>query len=133
MTCRPIAHTDGDDFPRLIDEFIPGVAAMVEDILEGFEDPVRQPIVAHELPDVLLRVQFRAFRRQPDQRDIRRDVQAAREMPAGLIEEKRRVRAGRDLRGDFGQVEVHRFGVAPGHDERRALAVPGTDRPEDIG
>jgi hypothetical protein len=43
------------------------------------------------------------------------------------------VRAGRDLRGDFGQVEVHRFGVAPGHDERRALAIPGTDRPEDIG
>ena len=106
---------------------------MIDDIVEGFEDPVRQPIVAHELPDVLLRVQFRAFRRQPDQRDIRRDVQAAREMPAGLIEEKRRVRAGRDLRGDFGQVEVHRFGVAPGHDERRALAVPGTDRPEDIG
>jgi hypothetical protein len=54
-------------------------------------------------------------------------------MPSGLIDEQRRVRAGRDLRGDFGQVEVHRFGVAPGHDERRALAIPGTDRPEDIG
>ena len=106
---------------------------MIDDIVEGFEDPVRQPIVAHELPDVLLRVQFRAFCRQLDQRDIGRDVEAAREMPAGLIDEKRRVRAGRDLRGDFGQVEVHRFGVAPGHDERRALAIPGTDRPEDIG
>jgi hypothetical protein len=30
-------------------------------------------------------------------------------------------------------VKVHRFGVAPGHDERRALAVLGTDRAEDIG
>jgi hypothetical protein len=53
-------------------------------------------------------------------------------MPASLIDEKRRVRAGRDLRGDFGQMEVYCFGVALGHDERRALAVPGTDRPEDI-
>ena len=43
------------------------------------------------------------------------------------------MRAGRDLRGDFGQVEVHPFGVAPGRDERRAYGLLGTDRPEDIG
>jgi len=30
-------------------------------------------------------------------------------------------------------VKVHRFGVASRHDERRALAVLGTDRAEDIG
>jgi hypothetical protein len=54
-------------------------------------------------------------------------------MPAGLIDEKRRMRARRDLRGDFGEVEIHRLCIAPGHDERRALAIPGTDRPEDIG
>jgi hypothetical protein len=54
-------------------------------------------------------------------------------MPASLIDEKRRVRARRDLRGDFGEVEIHGFGVTPGHDERRALASPGTDRPKDIG
>ena len=54
-------------------------------------------------------------------------------MPAGLIDQKRRMRARRDLRGDLGQVEVHRLSVASGHDERRALAVLGTDRAEDIG
>jgi hypothetical protein len=54
-------------------------------------------------------------------------------MPAGLVDKKGGVRARRDLRCDFSEVEVHRFGVAPGHNERRALAVPGTDRPEDIG
>jgi hypothetical protein len=54
-------------------------------------------------------------------------------MPSGLIDENDCMRAGRNLRGDFGEVEVHRFSVASGHDERRALAVPGTDRPEDIG
>ena len=106
---------------------------MVDDVIEGFEDPVREPIVAHELPDVLLRVQFRTLRGQRDQGDIVGDVQAGREMPSGLIDEKRRMRAWRDLLGDFGQMEGHRFGVAAWHDERRALAVLRTDRPEDIG
>ena len=54
-------------------------------------------------------------------------------MPAGLIDEKRGVCARRNLRGDFGEVQVHRLGVASGHDERRALAVLGTDRAENIG
>jgi hypothetical protein len=53
-------------------------------------------------------------------------------MPAGLIDEHRGVSAGRDLGGDLGQVQVHRFGVASGHDEGCALAVPGADRAEDI-
>ena len=57
----------------------------------------------------------------------------AREMPAGLIDEQRGVRARRDLGGDFGQVQVHRLGVASGHDEGCALAVLGADRAEDIG
>ena len=54
-------------------------------------------------------------------------------MPAGLIDEQRGVRARRDLGGDFGQVQVHGFGVAPGHDEGCALAVLGADCAEDIG
>ena len=41
--------------------------------------------------------------------------------------------ARRDLGGDFGQVQVHRLGVAARHDEGGALAVSGTDRAEDIG
>ena len=60
-------------------------------------------------------------------------IELAGEMPAGLIDEQRGVRARRDLGGDFGQVQVHRFGVAAGHDEGRALAVLGADRAEDIG
>src|SRR5271166_3207125 len=41
--------------------------------------------------------------------------------------------ARRDLGGDFGKVRVHRLGVAPRHDARRALSVSGTDGAEDIG
>ena len=54
-------------------------------------------------------------------------------MPAGLVDKKGGVRAWRNLRCDFGEVEVHRLRVAAWHDERRALAVLGTDRAEDIG
>ncbi len=36
----PIAQSEGHDFPGLIDEFVPGVAAMVDNVLVGFEDPV---------------------------------------------------------------------------------------------
>ena len=54
-------------------------------------------------------------------------------MPASLIDKKGGVRARRNLRCDFSEVEVHRFCIAAWHHERRALAVPGTDRAEDIG
>ncbi len=58
---RPFAPADGHDAPWLIDEAVPGEAAMVENVLVGSEDPVRKPIVAHELPDVLDRIQLGAF------------------------------------------------------------------------
>src|SRR6266700_1068103 len=34
---RPIAVSDGHDFPGLIDEGVPGVAAVIDDVVEGFE------------------------------------------------------------------------------------------------
>ena len=52
------------------------------------------------------------FRRQRDQRDVGRHDEPARQMPAGLIDEKHGVRARRDLGGDFGEVQVHRLRVA---------------------
>ena len=52
-------------------------------------------------------------------------------MPARLIDEERSMGARRDLRGDLGQVQVHRLGVAPRHYEGRAFAVSGADRAED--
>ena len=50
---RPIAQTDGHDAPGLVGKFVPRVAAMPEDGVVGLEHSVRQPVVAHELPDVL--------------------------------------------------------------------------------
>ncbi len=47
---------------------------MVEDILVGLEDPVREPVVADELPDVLDRVQLGGSRRQGQERDVVRHL-----------------------------------------------------------
>ena len=48
---RPLAQSDGHDFPRAVDEGIPSIAAVIDDIVVGFEDAVREPVVAHVLPD----------------------------------------------------------------------------------
>ena len=54
----PFSVADGHDRPRLLDEPVPGFAAEGEDLVVGLEDPVGEPIVAHELPDVLDRVEL---------------------------------------------------------------------------
>ena len=40
----PIAHSDGHDPPGLIDEFVPRVAAVIDDVVVGFEHPVGEPV-----------------------------------------------------------------------------------------
>jgi hypothetical protein len=83
-----LAHSrnyDGHDASWLIGEPVPILAAMFEDVLEACKDPVRQPIVAHELPDILdplgdskapwlreSRIGFWAFGWQWDEGDDRR-------------------------------------------------------------
>ena len=66
----PCSQTNRHDAPWLIGETVPGEAAMIEDIVVGFEDAVRQPVVAHELPDVLDWVELRAFGRQRHEGNI---------------------------------------------------------------
>jgi hypothetical protein len=45
-------------FPRLIDERVPGVTAVIDDVVEGFENSVRRPVLPHELPDIFLAVEL---------------------------------------------------------------------------
>ena len=61
------------------------MAAMIDDVVRGFEDAVGQPIVAHELPDVLGRVQLGRFRRQQDDGDVGGKIELARAVPARLV------------------------------------------------
>lgn len=106
---------------------------MGENVVVGLEDPVRQPIVAHELPDVFDRIELGAFGRQWDDGDVGRHDELVREVPSGLIDEQHRVSPRRYRVRDLGQVEVHGVGVAVGQHQSRALAILGTDRTEDIG
>ena len=61
---------DGHNAPRLIYEFVPRLAAEFDDIFVGSEHPVGEPVVAHELPDILNRVEFSTFGRERDDADI---------------------------------------------------------------
>src|SRR5215203_3841415 len=55
----PIPQANGHDAPRLVCEPVPSFTAVIEDVAVGGEDPVGEPVLAHELPDVLDRVQLR--------------------------------------------------------------------------
>lgn len=46
----PLSHSDGYDAPRLIDELVSSEAAVVDDIVVGFEDTVRQPVGHFDKP-----------------------------------------------------------------------------------
>ena len=120
---RPIAHTNGHDAPRLIDEAIPLVGAVPDDVVAILQNLIRQPVIANKLPDVLHHVQLRAF---CGQRHL------AREVPADLIEQQHRMPARADHPTDLGQVEVHARGVAERQDQGSAFAFQRADCVENI-
>lgn len=130
---RPLPHADGHDAPWLADEVVPGEAAVVDHVVVGFEDPVGEPVVTHELPDILDRVEFGAARRQRQQGDVGRHDQFGRTVPSGLIEDEHGMGTGRHVEGDLFQMHAHRFTVAAGHDDAGGLAFSRTDRTKDPG
>jgi hypothetical protein len=130
---RPFAQSDGHDPPGLVDELVPCLAAVIDEIVIRFEDAVGEPVVAHELPDIFHWVEFGAFRRQGDNGDVGRHDEARRHVPTGLIGEEHGVGSWCDHLGDFREMQVHRLGVASRQDQRRALAILWADGAEDIG
>ncbi len=129
----PFPSPDGHDAPRLIDEFVPGLATDREDFVVGLEYPVGQPVVAHELPDVFHRVQLGRPWRQEDKGDVGWHRELAGGVPSGAVDDERRVGAWADLGRDFIEMPLHGLGVASGQDQARADAARGTDGAEDIG
>ena len=105
---------------------------MGDDVVVAGEDPVREPVVAHELPDVLDRVQLRRAWRQRQERDVRGHDERPGEMPARLVEQKDRVGTPSDHGADLEKMRLHRLCIAERHDEAGALALSRADRPEEI-
>jgi len=66
----PLAQSDGHDAPGLTDELVPGLAAVIDEIVVGFEDPVGKPVIAHKLPDIFHWVELGRFWRQGDDGDV---------------------------------------------------------------
>jgi hypothetical protein len=106
---------------------------MIDEIIIRFEDPVGEPVVAHKLPDVFNRIELRAFRRQGDNGDVRRHDEARGHVPASLIDQEDGVGTRGDDRGDLGEVQVHRLGVAGWQDQGCTLAFLWADGAEDVG
>ena len=130
---RPLAQSDGHDAPGLVDELIPCLAAVIDEIIVRFEDAVGELVIAHELPDVLNRVEFGGFRRQGHDGDVGRHGEARRHVPASLIDQEDGVGTWRDGLGNLREMQVHCLGVAGRQDQGRPLALLRADRAEDIG
>jgi len=119
--------------PRLIDEIVPGGAAVGDDVVVALEVPVREPVVSHELLDVLDRVELGRAGRQRQDGDVLRHDEGAGEMPAGPVEDENGVGVGGDGGADLVEVRLHGGGVAERHDDAGTLALGRADRAEDIG
>ena len=68
----PLPHSDRHDEPGAIDQFVPVEAAVIDDVFVVGKDAVREPVVAHILPDVLDGIELGAFGRQRDDGDVGR-------------------------------------------------------------
>ena len=106
---------------------------MVEDVAVGREDSIGEPVISHELPDVLDRVEFGALRWQRDDGDVVGNDQSLRHMPSCLVQKQDGMSSRRDGLGNLSQMQVHRRGIASGQNECRPFTLCGTDRAEDVG
>lgn len=82
------------DATSFFDEGFPSVAAGIDDFLVGVEDAAREKVLAEELPDVFLGVEFGAIGRKAQEREIvRYDQLAALNVPACAVDDDDGVRA----------------------------------------
>ena len=95
---------------------------MIYDVVEGFENSVRQPVLPHELPDIFLAVEFGCAWRELQERDVVWNLEGLGAMPAGLIEEENSVSA----RSDFGcdLIEVKSIALVLQAGSTRAAPAP---------
>jgi hypothetical protein len=97
---------------RVSGELVRCVADRLDDVVEGFEDGVCEPVLAEVLADVLDRVQLRGARWKPDRRDIVGHVELARRVPACAIEDQHGMGARSDVARDLIEMKLHRLVLA---------------------
>lgn len=55
--------SDGHDTRGLVDELVPGITAMIDDLIIVLEDVVGEPVVPHELSDIFDWIELWTFGR----------------------------------------------------------------------
>jgi hypothetical protein len=68
--CGPLAPGEGSDPFRHLHELVPGLAAGIDNSFVAWPHLMTEPVLAHEFPHVLSRVQFGCIRRQGQQHDV---------------------------------------------------------------
>ena len=114
---------------------------MIDDVVVRCEDPVGQPVVAHELPDVLDRpfdftqecIELGTFGWQRDNADVAGHLELAGHVPARLIHQHDSVGAGCHGERYLGEMQRHGLSVAERQDQTGSFAKLGADRAKDIG
>ena len=125
--------SDGHDARWLVDQLVPSITAMIDNLAVGFEDAVGEPVIPYELPDVFDGIEFWAFGWQRNDADIFGYDERGGHMPPGLIHEQDGMRTKRDGSSDFSKMQVHRVGIAHRQDKPCTLARCRADRSEDVG
>lgn len=105
---------------------------MFDNVVVAFEYAVGEPVLTEELPDVFDRVQFWCSWWQRQQGDVGRDLQAARAVPARLVENDDSVRVRGYMQRNLGKMGTHSVGIAPRQNQSCALALRRTDRAEEV-
>lgn len=114
----------------LIDELVPRFTIDVDNLFAGCEDAVGEPVVVDELPDVLDRVEFRAFGQEYGNADVAGDIELAGHVPTGLIHQHNRVGIRRDGERYLGQLQQHAIGIAKGWTSPVPWPCPGQIGPK---
>lgn len=77
--------SDDHDAPRLINEPVSGFVVMVNEVVARCKNAVGEPIIGHELSDILDRVEFGVFLRQRNDADVFGYIELVSRMLANLI------------------------------------------------
>jgi hypothetical protein len=115
------------------EEAVPGVATGVDNLGGVVEDAVGELVILEVEPEPLDRVELGRIGRQEYWGDVGRHDQFTGDMPACPVHQHDGVCAGSDGLGQFGEEEVHRGGVEPGHHQRHTGVARGTYRADDPG
>lgn len=118
--------------PGFLAEFLPGVAGGRNDLVVGVEDPGAKEVGFEVLPDFFGGIQIGGSSRQRNEGKVGRNREVVRHMPAGSVDQQRRVDMGRELGTDGVEMVLHHLRVGGGQDQGHPSIAPRTEGAEQV-